>query len=379
MTLLAACAVAAAQSYSAPAGSRPALRHRGASILPGGRLIAPLGDEFPAGPGTFGLAVSPGARFVVTSNAGPGRNSLTVLERRGKTWDVTQLPGHPGEPSEDRDNGELRGVFMGLAFNTDRGVYASEGNSGRIAMVDWDGTRRRSIDLNQGGFADSYTGDLALDEERGILYAVDQANFRVAAIDLRTRQVIASVRVGRLPFALALAPDGRRLYVTNLGMFQYQAIPGADPKQARETGLPFPAFGFPSPEAAAGAERSTGRGAVRVPGLGDPNTREANSLAVVDVSDPAAPRVETFVRTGLPFGAGVEGGSSPSGVAATADFVFVANAADDSVTMIDARTNQVLAEIPIRIPGPGEPARRAAGRVGMGRKAGMAAGGRSRH
>ncbi len=134
-------------------------------------------------------------------------------------------------------------------------------------------------------------------------------------------------------------------------MFQYQAIPGADPKQARETGLPFPAFGFPSAEAAAGVERSTGQGAVRVPGLGDPNAREANSLAVVDVANPAAPRVESFIRTGLPFGAGVEAGSSPSGVVATADYVFVANAADDSITVIDARTGGVLAEIPIRIPG----------------------------
>ena len=288
---------------------------------------------------------------MVTSNAGPGRNSLTVLERRGKSWDVRQLPGHPEEAGEDHDNEQLRGVFMGLAFNGDRGVYASEGNSGAIALVDWDGTRRRSIDLNQFGFTDSYSGDLALDAARGILYAVDQANFRVVAVDLRSRQVIASIRVGRLPFAMALSPDGSRLYVTNLGMFQYQAIPGADPDHPLETGLPFPAFGFPSPEAVAGAQRSTARGPVDVPGLGDPNTREANSLAVVDVSNPSAPHVETFIRTGLPLGPGVEGGSSPSGVAVSRDFVFVANATDDSVTIIDARSNRIVADVPIRIPG----------------------------
>jgi len=249
------------------------------------------------------------------------------------------------------DPDDWRSVFMGLAFDRDRGIYASEGNSGRVSLLGWDGERRRTFSLDQGGYDDSYTGDIAMDSERGILYVIDQANFRVAAVDVRTRQVTGSVRVGRLPFALTLSPDRKRLYVTNIGMFQYQAIPGADPKQARATGLTFPAFGFPSAEAVAGAERATERGAVKVPGLGDPNLREANSLAVVDVSDPATMKVLTFVRTGVPFGPANGGGSSPSGVVAAADFVFVSNANQDSVTVIDAKTNTVAAEIPIRIAG----------------------------
>src|SRR5205814_990975 len=153
----------------------------------------------------------------------------------------------------------------------------------RISYFDTNGERRRSIDLNQGGFADSYSADLALDTERNVLYVIDQANFRVAVVDLRTHKVTASVRVGRLPFALALSPDRKRLYVTNFGMFEYQALPGVDKKQAKATGLPFPAFGFPSPEAVSGVDRTTERGTVRVPGLGDPNVRESNSVCVIDV------------------------------------------------------------------------------------------------
>ena len=48
---------------------------------------------------------------------------------------------------------------------------------------------------------------------------------------------------------------------------------------------------------------------------------------MVDLADPAAPKVEAFIRTGLPFGEGIDGGSSPSGVVATADRVFVSNGA----------------------------------------------------
>ena len=86
---------------------------------------------------------------------------------------------------------------MGLAFSGEHGLWASEGNSGRVDWFDFGNDRRRAIDLNQGGFDNSYTGDLALDSQRGVLYVVDQANFRMAVIDARSRQVTASVRVGR--------------------------------------------------------------------------------------------------------------------------------------------------------------------------------------
>src|SRR5256885_11992396 len=39
-------------------------------------------------------------------------------------------------------------------------------------------------------------------------------------------------------------------------------------------------------------------------GLGDPNVNESNSLAIVNLENPSAPRLDAFVRTGLPFGKG---------------------------------------------------------------------------
>ena len=301
LALLLAVAAMAAE-YAAPAGIRPALRKRsGESILPGGRIIAPLGHQYITGPGPFGLAISPNGRTVVSANGGPDRYSLTVLEY-GKTppAEVRHLPAPRRRKEEPHDEDEWHSVFMGLAFAGERSLYASEGNSGRVRLVDLNsGSRRRVYELNQGGYNDSYSGDLAFDAERAVLYVVDQANFRLVAIDTKRHQVISSLRLGRLPFALALSPDRRKLYVTNIGMFEYRALAGADPKRARETGLAFPAFGFPSKEALEGVRRETGGGtSIAVPGLGDPNARESNSVAVVDVSDAAAPKLEAFVRTG---------------------------------------------------------------------------------
>jgi len=350
-----------AAEYSAPAGIRPALRRPGAaSILPGGRIISPLGHQYFTGPGPFGLAISASGKSLVSANSGPDRFSLTVLEEeKSNGWQVRQLiaprkrkPKGDGKPGTDRDDTQWHSVFMGVALAGEHSVYASDGNTGFVRLIDLStGDTRRVYDLNRDGFTDSFTGDLAFDSQRGIVWVLDQANFRMAAIDVHKHRVLSSVRLGRLPFALALSPDKRKAYVTNVGMFQYQAIPGVTPGNLRETGLPFPAFGFPSPESRDGVRAGTGKGLVDVPGLGDPNVRESNSLAVIDLTDPAAPKLETFIRTGLPFGAGSDGGSSPSGVVATADRVFVSNAHNDSITVIDPQANRVTGEIEIRIPG----------------------------
>jgi len=347
-----------AADYSAPAGIRPALRRLNAGILPGGRIISPLGNQYVTGPGPFGLAISASGRTLVSANSGPDRFSLTVLERdKSGIWSVRQLVAPKKKPLEkeadrEKDDEGWHSVFMGLAFATEHVVYVSEGNSGRVRLLDLaTGGAKKVYDLNQGGFEDSFTGDLAFDAARGVLYVLDQANFRMAAIDVRKQRVLSSVHLGRLPFALALSPDKRKAYVTNIGMLEYKAVPGVDPHDLRGTALPFPAFGFPSPEARDGARRETARGHVDIPGLGDPNAQESNSLAVIALDDPAAPKVEAFIRTGLPFGDGTDGGSSPSGVVATADRVFVSNGHNDSITVIDPKTNSVSGQIEIRIPG----------------------------
>jgi len=347
-----------AADYAAPAGARPAIRRPGApSILPGGRIIAPVGHQYATGPGPFGLAISPSGKTVVSVNSGPERFSLTVLvrEKQGavRTHHLVAVQPKDGDSeTPEKDDGEWRSVFMGVAFAGDHTAYVSEGNSGRVRLVDLlSGNRRKSFDLNRNGFSDSYLGDLAFDSGRNLLYVLDQANFRLVVVDARKGRPVSSLRVGRLPFAIALSPDRRTAYITNIGMFEYRSLAGADRKKGRETGLPFPAFGFPSAEARDGVRVDTSRGPVDVPGLGDPNVRESNSVYVVAVDDPAAPRVVAVIRTGKPFGEGSDGGSSPSAVIATADRVFVSNAHNDTVTAIDPKTNTVVGDAPIRIPG----------------------------
>jgi len=359
IALLAAIPLFAAD-YAAPAGLRPPVRHPDSeSILPGGRIVTPQGRQYTTGPGPFGLAIAADGSMVVSANGGPDHFSLTVLRKQGAAWASRQIVAprrRRGEPAADEDDedeeNDWHSVFMGLAFDGAGRLYASEGNSGRVRLINpRTGAVKFVFKLNQGGFRDSYSGDLALDRARGILYVVDQANFRLVAIDTRARRIVSSLRIGRLPFSIALSSDGRRAYVTNIGMFEYRPIPGANPKDPLATGLPFPAFGFPSKDAVTGARRQTASGPVDVPGLGDPNAPQANSLAVVDLAQPSAPRLISLIHTGLLFGKGIMGGSSPSGVAVGGGNVFVSNGHNDSITVIDARTDRIRATIPLRIPG----------------------------
>jgi DNA-binding beta-propeller fold protein YncE len=344
----------AAADFRTPAGSREARRtEEGAgTILPGGRLLTPYGTEYMTGPGPFGLAISPSGLRIVTANGGPDRFSLTVLEDRGRSWRAREIAVHPKDPDGDSDDDEWTSTFMGLAFDGEDKLYASEGESGQVRAIDpATGRRLGRFNLNTARFTDSFSGGLAFDSERGVLYVIDQANFRVAVFDIRHRRALASVAVGRLPFAIALSPNRKRLYVTNIGMFAYRVVPGVDKNRVRETGLPFPAFGFPSKESLDGVVVKNGAGIpVAVPGVGEPNVPESNSVCVVDVADPANPKPVKFIRTGLAFGPDSLGGSSPAGVIAVGSRVFVSNATNDSISIIDANALEVVQDIKIRIP-----------------------------
>ena len=286
---------ASAQSYTAPAGIRPALlRPGGATILPGGRIVAPLGDQHVTGSDPLALAISPSGRAVALSNGGSRPYSLTVLQRdKNGPWEVVQFAAPASERQRTAGAGDTAEAFAGLAFSGERAVFASEGRSGLVRLVDLStGERGRSFDLNQNGFSGSIASDLAFDNERNLLYVADRANSRLAVIDTRSRLVVASAQLGGEPLALALSPRRDKVYVARAG----------------------------AQDAAAG--------------------NQSGAVCAIDVSEPVAPKVDAVVETGNPYGIAIGGGR-----------IFVSNPEDDSIAVIDAASNRIEEQIPIRIPG----------------------------
>ncbi len=327
-------------SLSAPAGNRPVKIDRtGETVLPSGRLITPLGKQVIVAPHPYGLALSPDGKTLVTVNSGIKPFSFSIITGLGTSEpQVVQIPPSPGSNDDDPQS-----VFLGAAIAPDnRTLYVSEGDNGNVGVFDLE-THQRIGSINLDGtyqgasFNHSLTGTLELSRDGHQLYVLDLAHFRLVIVDTQSKKILSSTPVGRMPFGLALSPDGKRAYVSNVGMFQYALVPGYDPKNPRRTGLEFPAFGYPSKEATQGA---TVEGK-QIPGLGDPNVPDSNSVFVIDVRDAALPKVLEKVRTGIPVGDRSVGGSSPGAVVAGAKEVFVSNAAQDSITVLDARSNKV--------------------------------------
>lgn len=328
----------------APAGARPVkIDPAGETVLPNGRLITPLGKHVRVAPHPYGLALSPDGKTLVTANSGTSPFSVSIItELESVQPKVVQVPP-TGQPAADDDGESLESVWLGVAIAPDnRTLYLSEGDNGRIGILDLiSHDRRGAISLDgefQGKtYAHSLPGEAKLSPDGKRLYVLDLAHFRLVVIDTASKKIVSSVAVGRMPFGLAVSPDGGSVYVSNVGMFEYSLIPGYDEKDAKHTGLDFPPFGFPSKEAMEG----TTINGKKIPGLGDPNVPESNSVWVIDVSDAAQPRVTAKIRTGIPIGEKSVGGSSPGAVVAGRKKVFVSNASQDSITILDAKTQRV--------------------------------------
>jgi DNA-binding beta-propeller fold protein YncE len=331
-----------AVELAAPAGDRPThINPSGETILPNGRLITPEGVQVTVEPHPYGMALSPDGNLLVTANTGTWPFSLSIISALASNApEVQQIPpDYPPKHSEV----EPSSVYMGLAIAGDnRTVYVSEGDTGNIDVYDLQNGLRSQVIAFDGDFSGktyhhSFTGALALSPDGKVLYALDLAHFELVGIDTRGGSIRWRVGVGRLPFAVAVSPGGGQIYVSNVGTYRYSVVPGFDLERAGETGLDFPPFATGSYMAI----RGTTIGGKIIPGLGDPNVPESNSVFILDAHG-ITPTVEARIRTGLAIGRGSVGGSSPGAVVAGHDRVYVSNSAQDSISILDTGRNRLI-------------------------------------
>jgi DNA-binding beta-propeller fold protein YncE len=184
--------------YRPPAGDKPAFRgENGAAILPGGRVVQPLGTQIPTGTWPVKIVASPSGKRFATANLGTERSSVTLLEqdRKGE-WSLRNI---------------LTGASGGIAFAGEKSVWVSEGQTGDIRLLDTEsgGTKKR-LTLNSAG---SFSGDLAFDPSGNFLYVADTAHDRVVVFDTRSYLAVAEIVSGPHPRCVGLSPDGKRAYI----------------------------------------------------------------------------------------------------------------------------------------------------------------------
>src|SRR5262249_14223870 len=146
-------------------------------------------------------------------------------------------------------------------------------------------------------------------EDGRYLYCADVTNFRLAIVDASERRVVGSTPVGRYPYTLAIS--GKRVFVANIGLFEYSAVPVPTDGKSDPRGLTQPPFGYPS-KAARDGITFEGR---KIPGLGAENGPQSFSVTGVDVSSPSSPKVLSHQKTGLLIHAPSDNGTTVGGSA----------------------------------------------------------------
>ena len=309
----------------------------GESIIPSGRIVKPYGEFIRIAPDPFGLTLSPDGSLALAVH----NNKLTLINTADKSSVETAVPF--GD----------KGSYMGAAISRDnKTAYLSGGDNGDIIIIDLPGMKkitRISVNGKSTGkdFKDSFVGDIVLSDNEKKLFILDQFNFRLVIMDLDKPEALQSVPVGRFPLGIDISPDGRFAYIANTGIFDYPIAPGLTEKNIEEVGLDFPPYGFPSEEAEVGVEVD-GR---FIPGLGSPHVPEAVSVWTISLdSNKVIAREKTGYRMGeMVEGVEVEGGSSPNSIAAGKEKVFVSNATNDNISVIDPASGKVTGTIKLNI------------------------------
>ncbi len=286
--------------------------------LPNGRLLTPTGAQTEVSPYPFALALTPDGTRVVALCTGADDQSLHLLDAAsGKHLFKQPLPHS----------------WLGLALSPDGARAYVAGARGRNVLVYRLESERFvaeepiSLKRNEDGLkVDATPGGLAISPDGGTLWVARILASDVVKIDLATKKIVAVVPAGTHPYRPVFSPDGKVLAVAAWGA---AAVTFVDP----EKGI------------AAGSVKTADH-----PGdlVFSPDTRtlfvaqaNRNLVAALDVASRAVVR-QISVAFG-PDGPGTRSaeslpdGSTPNALALSPNgtTLFVANADDDAVAVVD--------------------------------------------
>jgi DNA-binding beta-propeller fold protein YncE len=288
------------------------------TTLPTGwRIVGNDGPVATVGTLPEGLAITPDGARVIEVEGGYDKPALRVLDA-ATLHELRSVPlgGAFGVPLRDPDGD---GVWVTIP-----GTYQEQ-----IAHVDTDrGIVDRDISLPLPFFPVA----LARSPDGALLAVAGDLGGRVAFVDPRAERVVATVRVGLHPAAVAFSADGTQLYVAERAERYVDVVPVPHAPQV-----------VVSPVQPAAVDDDAPRpfsSATRIPvGLHpDALVRNGNLLYVADADDDDVAIVDltrqrTIARVAIPFRQPGVFGDSPNALALDSDRLYVSCGAANAVAV----------------------------------------------
>jgi YVTN family beta-propeller protein len=192
-------------AYSSVAGPKA----DGTGITSGGWYLTPAGAQLGLGNFPMSGSVSPDQKYLVAANAGAGTQSLQVVDIQQQKVIQTINYNSP------------EALYIGLAFSPDgKKFYASAGGNNKIRVFTFNQGKlaeQSPILLKDQAGTNFYPAGISLSADGKSMYVANNLNYSASRIDLTTGQMVATVPVGKMPYAAMLSKDGSSLYVSNWG------------------------------------------------------------------------------------------------------------------------------------------------------------------
>ncbi len=196
---------------------------RDVTLLPNGWRIAPAGRHMNVGDLPLAMVESPDGRYLVVTNNGYVKPSLTVVDL--KNFLV-------------KSRVSLENAWLGLAWSADAARLYSSGAAANTVeeLLFEDGRVKKgsSIPISEPDKKkETFIGGIAVSPDGATLYAVNVLGQTLSAVDLSSRALVKTVSLAAEPYTCLAAPDGKTLFVSLWGGARVLAF---DAKTLEKTG-----------------------------------------------------------------------------------------------------------------------------------------------
>jgi len=174
--------------------------------LPNGWSLTPAGKSLPLGDLPLNIAISSSKKYIAVTNNGQSKQSLQLIDvKNEKILNTTVIPKS----------------WYGLKFSADeKFLYASGGHDNWIlkyALANNKLILKDSIKLGDKWPRKISPAGIDIDESKNLLYVVTKENDSLYVIDLVTKKIQQTKKLGGEGYACLLSPDKKLLYISCWG------------------------------------------------------------------------------------------------------------------------------------------------------------------